>query len=327
MKLIERLDLPKDIYPKVYEPATVVGTVKTDIAAELNLSPKTLVIMGGGDAQLGTVGVGAVHANNAVILGGTFWQQEVNVKQPVAEPEAKIRINAHAVNDLWQYEGISFQIGLVMRWFRDAFCDREKGIAKELHVSSYSILSEMAKDVPPGAYGIMPIFSDLMDYLHWKHAAPSLLNFNINEPEKYNKAAIFRSLMENAAYNSLGNLKTIAAMTGYFPGEVIFAGGASYSPIWCGILADVLGVPVKVPRIKEATALGALLCALIGSGRYQNFGEAVADICSFEAIYFPSNSIHQIYKEYYSNWRAVYHKLLELSDMGLLSYMWKAPGE
>lgn len=321
------LNLPENIYPPVSEPGTPVAKIKPEIAQEFNLSPDTLVVTGGGDAQLGTIGVGAVHENDTVILGGTFWQQEVNVKNPRPEPEGKIRINAHAVSDLWQYEGISFQIGLVMRWFRDAFCEREKAIAKELHVSCYSILAEMAKDVPPGAYGITSVFSNLMDYMHWKHAAPSLLNFNINAPEKYNKASVFRSLMENAAFNSLGNLRTIAATTGFFPKEVIFAGGASYSPVWCGIMADVLGVPVKVPRIKEATALGAFICAAIGSGRYRNFSDATTDIASFEATYWPDNNNHQTYQSYYQNWRKVYQKVAELSDTGVLSYLWKAPGE
>ncbi len=326
-KIIDRLSLPKDIYPAVYEPSSVIGTIKPEITKELGLNPGTLVVVGGGDTQLGAVGVGAVHENDVVILGGTFWQQVCNIKSPHPEPNAKIRINAHVVGDLWQYEGISFQIGLVMRWFRDAFCDREKVIAKELHISTYSLLSEMAKEVPPGAYGIVPVFSDVMDYLHWKHAAPSLLNFNINEPEKYNKAAIFRSLMENAAFNSLGNLRTIADTTGYFPKEIIFAGGASYSPVWCGILADVLGVPVKVPRIKEATALGALICAIIGSGLYKNFSDAVTDIAGFEAVYLPNESTHQTYQDYYHKWHTVYQKVAELSNMGVLSHMWKAPGE
>lgn len=325
--LIALLDLPKNIYPPVYEPGTPVAKIKPEIARTFNLNPDTLIVVGGGDAQLGTVGAGAVHENEGVILGGTFWQQEVNTRKPQPEMDGKIRINAHAVSHLWQYEGISFQIGLIMRWFRDAFCEREKAIARELQVSSYAILSEMAKAIPPGAYGITPVFSDLMDYMHWKHAAPSLLNFNINAPERYNKAAVFRSLMENAAFNSLGNLRTIAAMTGFFPKEIIFAGGAAYSPVWCGIMADVLGIPVKVPRIKEATALGACICAMVGSGRYPNFVNAAADLVRFEATYFPDQSVHETYQSHYQKWRTVYQKVAELSDAGVLSHLWKAPGE
>ena len=57
-----------------------------------------------------------------------------------------------------------------MRWFRDGFCHREKDIARELGLSAYTLLAEMADTIPQGASGIIPIHSDVMNYLHWKHA-------------------------------------------------------------------------------------------------------------------------------------------------------------
>ncbi len=325
-ELMETLGLPSHILPEVVEPGTVVGTLKKELAEELGIPSKIKVIMGGGDAQLATIGVGAVKEHDTVIIGGTFWQQEVNVTTPIPHPQGKIRINAHAVPDLWQFEGISFLIGLVMRWFRDAFCHREKKMAQELGISTYAILSEQSRNIPPGAYGIIPIFSNLMDYMQWRHAAPSLLNFDINDPERYGKPAIFRALMENAGFNSLGNLKEITRAVGVFPQEIIFAGGASYSPEWCKIMASIIGTRIKVPRIKEATALGAMICASIGSGLYTSFREATDRIVRFESIFEPDPEEHQAYLELYEKWTEVYEVMLELSDKGLLNHMWKAPG-
>jgi len=325
--LIEKLELPSSIYPEVVEPGTKIGKIRPKLAEELGLAKDTEIVMGGGDAQLGTIGVGAVSEYDTVILGGTFWQQEVNIKKPIPHQEGKIRINAHAVPGLWQYEGISFLIGLTMRWFRDAFCKEEVKIAKELGISAYSILSEEAKNVPPGAYEIMPIFSDVMNYMHWKHAAPSLLNFDINEPEKFGKPQVFRALMENAGFNSLGNLKEISDTIGFYPKEIVFAGGASYSPLWSSIMASVLNVRVKVPRVKEATALGGMMCAGVGTGVYRDFDEAKEAVVRFEAIYEPDREEHELYKGLFDKWRKVYKTMLELSDKGYLRYMWKAPGE
>ncbi len=326
-ELIKKLDLPEDIYPKVVEPGTRIGKIKRELAEEVGLSPDTEVVMGGGDAQLGTIGVGATSEYDTVILGGTFWQQEVNVAHPIPHPEGKIRINAHAVPGLWQYEGISFLIGLTMRWFRDAFCREEVRIAKELGISAYSLLSEQAKGVPAGAYEIMPVFSDIMNYMHWKHAAPSLLNFDINEPEKFGKPQVFRALMENAGFNSYGNLKEISNTIGFYPDEVIFAGGASYSPVWSMIMASVLNVRIKVPRVKEATALGGMICAALGTGVYDDFQSATKEVVRFEAVYEPDDEEHEVYMELFKKWKKVYNAILELSDSGYLRHMWKAPGE
>jgi len=120
-EIIRELGFPTSIYPEVVNPGTKVGKIRKDLAEELELSSDTEIVIGGGDAQLGTIGVGGVEEFDTVILGGTFWQQEVNIKNPKPHPQSKIRINAHVVPELWQYEGISFWTGLVMRWFRDAF--------------------------------------------------------------------------------------------------------------------------------------------------------------------------------------------------------------
>ncbi|MFX6614422.1 hypothetical protein ABTG62_18515, partial [Acinetobacter baumannii] len=91
-----------------------------------------------------------------------------------------------------------------MRWFRDAFCAEEKLIAGRLGVDAYSLLEEMASRVPAGSHGVMPIFSDAMHFKQWYHAAPSFINLSI-DPEKCNKATLFRALEENAAIVSACN--------------------------------------------------------------------------------------------------------------------------
>ena len=298
-EIISKLNLKENIYPTVHEPGNVIGSLSSELARELELSPDTKIIVGGGDVQLGTIGVGAVKEHEAAIFGGTFWQQEVNVKKPIPDKNARVRINSHGIKELFQYEGIAFQVGLVMRWFRDALCQSEKKMADELGISTYSLLTEMSKSVPIGSYGIIPIFSDIMNYMHWKHSTPAFIGMDINEPEKYNKAAMFKSLMENAAFLSLGNLKLIQEITGFFPESITFGGGASYSPEWCKILANVLGIPVKVPKVKEATSFGVLLTCLVGMGEYDSFEDAAENLCTIEAVYYPDRAAHKEYKYYY----------------------------
>jgi len=45
------------------------------------------------------------------------------------------------------------------------------------------------------------------------------------------------------------------------PGVIRLAGGASRSPLWSEMFADILGLPVEVPHGSELGALGAALCA------------------------------------------------------------------
>lgn len=104
----------------------------------------------------------------------------MNVTEPITDPHAAIRVNCHVVPNLWQYETIAFFPGLVMRWFRDAFCQEEKKLADKLGVDAYELLEEQAKDVPVGSHGIIPTFSNVMNYISWRHAAPSFLNLSLD---------------------------------------------------------------------------------------------------------------------------------------------------
>ena len=95
-----------------------------------------------------------------------------------------------------------------MRWFRDAFCDEEKRLAERLGTDAYALLEQMAEKVPVGSYDVIPIFSDAMHFKSWYHAAPSFINLSI-DPDKCNKAVLFRALEENAAIVSSCNLEQV----------------------------------------------------------------------------------------------------------------------
>lgn len=306
----------KDLCVPILESGEVLGKVIQKASDETGLSRQTLVVMGGGDVQIGTAGLAANALGDAVILGGSFWQQEINIKSSVAlSPDMRIRVNPHVIQGLSQAEGITFFSGLVMRWFRDAF-----GGGK-----SYAQLEEMAQSVPVGSYGIMPIFSDAMDYGQWYHSSPSFIGLGL-DPQKYNVASMFRSLQENACIVSSINLEQIQAFSGVTPDSLIFASGASQGKLWPQILADVTGLHVKVPLIKEATALGVAMAAGIGAGIYKSYKEAGANIVKIEKCYEPDTEHYTRYRKIKEKWVKIYAKQRELVDEGLTSSMWKAPG-
>lgn len=317
--------LKTNIFPTVYEAGQRIEKVSKEAAGETGLADTTQVIAGGGDAQIGSVGIGTVKNKDCCIFGGSFWQTEVNTSEPITDKECRIRLNAHAIPGLWQYEAIAFNPGLAMRWFRDAFCQAEKLVEEKTGVSVYTQMDKEAVKVPVGSFNVYPIFSDVMNFINWKHAAPSFVNMSL-DADRCNKYTLYRSLMENAALLAFGNLRAIEKFSGIKVTSVVFAGGAAKSAIWSGILADVLGIPIKTPVIKEAASLGAAMCAGVGAGVFNDFTEA-ADVCvKFAEDYEPNIQNHTLYGEIYETWQKIYTKQLQLADAGLTNHMWKAPG-
>ena len=137
---------------------------------------------------------------------------------------------------------------------------------------------------------------------------------------------MFRSLQENACIVSYINLKKIEAFSGITIKEIVFAGGASKGALWCQILADVTGCKVKVPKVREATALGAAMSAGIGVGIYKSLEEASKKLVEWDKEYSPNREHYEQYQQIERRWIAIYEEQLALVDKGLTTSMWKAPG-
>jgi autoinducer 2 (AI-2) kinase len=88
----------------------------------------------------------------------------------------------------------------------------------------------------------------------------------------------------------------------------------------------VTGLEVRVPSIKEATALGVAMACGVGAGVYASFEEAGKQIVKIEKTYNPNPDKFELNKALKEKWIKVYAKQMELVREGTLEPMWKAPG-
>lgn len=323
--ITKKFDLKDSIFPKTYHSGELIGHVPPEIADILNIKEGTPVFTGGGDAQFGSVGIGLIHDQQAAVFGGSFWQYELNSSNPMLDKEARVRINSHAIDKIWQYEAIAFFPGLIMRWFRDGFCQEEKNESKKTGEDAYSLITEKVKDIPIGSNGLICTFSNIMNFISWKHASPTFTNFSFDS-SKFNKYTFVRAIMENSCYVTKGHTLLVKELTGTLPEEIIFASGAAKNPLWCQMLADILNIRIKVPVVKEATALGGAILIATTLGIYPSLEEACKKMIKFESVYTPIHENVELYEKYYSKWIEVYKAQLEIADKNLVDHMWIAPG-
>jgi autoinducer-2 kinase len=303
-----------------------VGEVTAAAARETGLKGGTPVVVGGADTQLGLVGIGVFDTGRFTVVGGSFWQQTLVLDEPRIDSEARLRTLCHSVPGQWMMEGIGFYSGLTMRWFRDAFCEPEKELAAREGRDVFAVLEERAAAVPPGSNGVLGIFSNVMEAKRWVHASPAFIGFDIVAPERSGKKECFRAIEEAAAYASLAHLRIAEEISGVEIDEAVFTGGASKGPLWAKIVADVLGLPVRLPVVRESTALGAAICAGLGAGIYNDVGEAAGQIVRFERDVEPDVDAHRAYGELYQQWLEVYAHSLALSEAGTVRPLWRAAG-
>lgn len=319
-------DLQPAVFPQVREPGSVAGVVHRQGAAAAGLRAGTPVVVGGADTQLGLVGIGRVEPGQFTVVGGSFWQHTIGLDRPLIDPESRLRTLCHTLPGQWMMEGIGFYSGLTMRWFRDGFYGHEKVEAGRQGQDPYALMEREAALAPPGANGVLGLFSNLMDAKRWIHAAPAFLQFDIGDPDRSGKKECVRAIEESAAYVSRGHFQIIESLVGEVGGEVVFTGGAAKGTLWPRILADVLNRRVIIPSVRESTALGAALYAGLGAGLYDDLATVARQVVRFDATYEPDPATHAAYLDLYDQWSRVYRRSLALVDEGLVRPLWRAAG-
>ncbi|MCK4737119.1 MAG: autoinducer-2 kinase, partial [Sulfurimonas sp.] len=131
---------------------------------------------------------------------------------------------------------------------------------------------------------------------------------------------------ENAAIVSSINLDKIKEFTNIEIDEIVFAGGASKGALWSQIVADVTGCRVKIPKVTEATALGAAMAAGVGAGIYESIESVAKELVVWDKTYEPNIDNKKIYDEIKIKWESAYEAQLKLVDDSITTSMWKAPG-
>ena len=318
------MQVPLELLPPVYESGTVVGEITPEAATQTGLLTGTRVVTGGGDTQLALLAAGNTSGLHFATVGGTFWQSTAVTSEPVIDPEFRLRTLCHVAPGAWMTEGIGFLHGLTSRWVRDGLLRAANpGISID---DGYDVLENLASDVPPGANGVVAIASNVMDGKQWRHAAPSLIGLDILQPERTSLGAIFRAVEENAAYVARGHYEVLAEISGATPERIKFVGGPARGKLWPQIVADVLGVPVETPPVREATSFGAALCALVGAGAYRDLATAAAATAREPGMFWPDAAAHSIYDAEYARWRALNAHQIAAADSGLTPHLWRGAG-
>jgi autoinducer-2 kinase len=325
-RVLEICGLDRSVFPPVVSSGDVVGAVTAQAAAATGLRAGTPVVAAGADTQVALLGIGVAQPGSFTIVGGSFWQHAVVLDEPLIDPEERLRTLCHAVPGRWMMEGIGFYCGIVMRWFRDAFCELEKAEAANRGIDVYHLLEERAAAVAPGAHGVYGIFSNLMQASRWVHASPGFVGFDVSHPERAGRAECFRAIEESAAYVSRGHRDIVEAVAGIDVGRLVMTGGAAKGRLWPQIIADALGVPVDVPVVKESAALGAAICAGVGAGLFTDAIGTAQRIVAIERTCEPDAEASARYEVLFDQWLDLYRRSLELAEAGLVRPLWRAAG-
>lgn len=115
-----------------------------------------------------------------------------------------------------------------------------------------------------------------------------------------------RAVLENIVFALHANYEQVLSVRPGRAEQIHLTGGLTNSRLFCQILSDCMGLPVSVGRIREASALGAAICAAAGIRAYPDLTNAQKAMVRMEAFFEPAEENTAAYRAIQERWRALY---------------------
>jgi len=175
-------------------------------------------------------------------------------------------------------------------------CADERQEAAKQGLSVYQHIDRIIAGRKPSGVLFLP-------YLFGSPLNPSASASFVGLRSWHARADVLRAIYEGIAFGHWANIQ-------FIPGKenltaIWLIGGGSSSPVVGQLFADVTGLPIKVPKLKEITARGGALLALVGLGRFASYEDACREP-ELEATYTPDPSLRSYYQEKFRIFNALF---------------------
>lgn len=291
---------------QAFPSGTPVGEVSRAFAESVGWKGTPLVATGGHDQPCGALGAGVIAEGLAMDATGTVECIAPAIPHFVGG-EAMWRNNLccyhHAFPGLYTTLVYNFTGGVILRWFRDQFGEKEKEMAERLGKDAYELLLEGLPEHPTDLF-VLPHFTMTGTPYFDSRSAGMIVGLSLNTTKK----EFIKALLEGVSYEMKFNLSLLND-AGIAVTRLRAIGGGAKSPVWLRLKADIYGIPVETLSVSEAACFGAALLGRKAKEGVRDFAALVRDLVRVQDVYDPDPKRAKIYEERFAVYRRLYPAL------------------
>ena len=295
-EMLEAIGVSESQLPTLCEPCTVAGGLLPEVAAQMCLSVDTKVNVGTLDHFAGMIGTGNITPGGITLSTGTVMAMATMCGEPTPK-SCGSAMHYGFLPNTWVMLPVAESGGVSLEWFRRScmqadYDEMNATLAKrgpnELIFLPY-LVGTNAPEFDVGANGVFW-------GLRQEHDAIDMAG----------------AVMEGVSFVLRKNCEYIA-QSGKKPTAIIATGGGAKSAIWCQMQADITGLPVRIPKEKEAACLGAAIVCAVCDGRFASLAEGVEACVEIQMEYTP-NPTERLERKY-RRFNALYKAALEIGSI------------
>ncbi len=295
--LIERLDMPRGLFPPLRQSGSRIGSLTSEAAENLGLRAGTPVAVGGGDTQCGLLGAGAVAAGQAAAILGTSAPVQLVLDRPCIDRGQRLWTGLHVVPGAWVMESNSGLMGEALEWLA-------RLLYPEAPHPTARFFAEAGLAKPGAAAILSTLGAGVMDAKELRLPSGTLtLSHLAAAQDSQPRHDLARAVIEGMACGLRANLEQIIEASGRRVPTLHLGGGMSRSDVFAQMISNVVNLPVQLSVTADTTALGAALCAGVGAGVFRDLTEAAQNLAGEVRTLRPADDQARACQDRYDGWQ------------------------
>ena len=298
-EMLAALGTESDRLPEILDCGSQAGRVLLEPACDLGIAIGTPVVTAGMDQAASALGAGNVTEGIVTETTGTALVVAATVEKPSYGCSVRVNVMRHAIEGLFLVLPYNQTAGMVLKWFKDEFCQDLVRPCAEAGHSVYACIDALAAGVAPlcGGLLVIPHFMGMLT----PEVVPSVRGAFFGVGLDTTRAHFARAILEGIAFMLRENLALLASM-GIDARELRSLGGGSKSDLWCRIKAEVSRLDVHAMAQEESASLGAAMLAGLRLGMFGTVTEATEVVASCR-IFHPDPVLERIYEHGFLQYR------------------------
>ena len=278
------------LLPRLLLPTEVVGLVTPAAAMATGLRAGIPVVAGYFDVVASALGSGAVGAGAVSIVLGSWSINQVFAKAPANDPNV-FMVAAFGPGRFANMDN-SATSAANLEWYVRTLVEREGH-----HGDAFALVNDLVGRAPMEADDPMfhPFLYGGRYGAHQRGGFYGLAGW-------HDEGHLLRALCEGVAFEHRRHIATLTR-GGAGIAQVYLSGGGTRSPHWPQMMADVLGLPVRLGSAEETGALGGAIAAAVGIGHSASEEAAVAAMTTQRAVLSPDPARKTLYDRRFAVWQ------------------------
>jgi L-xylulokinase len=280
------------LLPDLLWPTGIAGAVTAEAAEATGLAAGTPVVAGLFDVVANALGSGVAEPGEASIIAGTWSINQVVASRAIVDRDV-FMVSAFGDGRLMAIES-SATSAANLEWYV-----RELVVRGSDHPDPFGACNRLVAEVVPARDD--PFFHP---YLHGSRQGAEMRAGFTGIAGWHGEAHLVRALFEGVAFEHRRHVDVLRAAGLRFDSAALSGGGAR-SAVWPQVFADILGIPVSVPRCGEAGALGAAIAAGVGAGVFAELPAGVQRMTRHAARFDPDPGMASHYAGRYRTYAMI----------------------